>query len=873
MGTLLKLPFRLLHFPGVALAAAAAALLLTLATTSTKLFVASAGGAVLHEQLAGAPTNPPLSINLFRSEVDPFSLRTVDDDVQRIVSHRAPTLGRGTFTVLGPGVEVLRPAGRRAAHVQPAARTGFADHMRPLQRVAGEGVWLADTTAKELGVRAGQTILIRNPGLPPVRTRIAGVYRDLAREPPAQYWGTLLPDIYPNPVTETEPPPLLLATPQTLGEIGKAIQLVARLEWDFSLPAGPLTLDEVEELPDGIQLVDADLGASVDFRLATSTASLPGFLANARATQTALSAPVQAVSLSGRALALGLAAAVGFYMVRRRRGEFMVLTAQGVGGARLGARAMAEAALPMALGGVAGWELALVLGRHFDPSSVVSAAVVRAAGWEAGLMLGAGLLLIGVATVLASSRETQEQVGRIPGALTRPLLWEALALLLAGAALYEVTIRGGATVQGNDQVPRVDWLLVLFPLLLISGLARLASRGLGRLLANRLTSFGRLPPVLFLALRRLAAAPRTALLLLTASTVSLGLLTYAGILATSTRATALAKARVIVGSDASLVVSPSYQLPAGSRLPATRVMRVHEGDASVEPGQVQVALLVIDPSSFARGAFWDRSFASRSLGELLRHLDHPRPARLAVIAAGRPLPPEATLYISDAPFPLDVVTAKVFPGMPTDRPLVVVSRNALVRSAVAASLPAEPVGGTVEVWAKQDLGTLRRELGGFMVSSQQSASAAALLRTPSFRVMPWTLGMLETLGVLAGLVSVAGLVLYVQARQRGQVLAYALVRRMGLARWTHRLSTAFELAGMLLLALVIGALLAWAAAALVNRQLDLVPQFPPEPVLRLPMLLFGQVLLAVLVVAFAGAALVQWRADRANVAEVMRLAG
>src|SRR6266540_1779276 len=272
----------------------------------------------------------------------------------------------------------------------------------------------------------------------------------------SQYWGTLFPDIYPNSVTEVEPSPLLLAAPQTLGEIGKAIDVVARLEWDFSLPAGPLTLEEVEEAADGIQLVNADLSTSAAFRLATPTTPLQGYLDSARGTQAALSAPVEAISLSGRALALGLAAAVGFYMVRRRRSEFMVLAAQGVGGARLGVRAMAEAALPMALGGVAGWELALVLGRHFDPLPVVSAAVVRAAGWEAGLMLGAGLLLIGVATVLVSRHETQERVRRIPGALARPLLWEALALMLAGAALYEVTIRGGATVQGNDQISRVD---------------------------------------------------------------------------------------------------------------------------------------------------------------------------------------------------------------------------------------------------------------------------------------------------------------------------------------------------------------------------------------------------------------------------------
>src|SRR6266536_2932661 len=450
-------------------------------------------------------------------------------------------------------------------------------------------------------------------------TRVAGVYRDLAKEPPALYWGTLLPDIYPSPVTETEPPPLLLAAPETLGEIGKAIDLVARFEWDFYLPTGPLTLEDVEELADGIQLVHAALSASVDFPNATITTPLPGFLANARDTQAALSAPVETISLSGRALALGLAAAVGFYMVRRRRSEFMVLAAQGIG-ARLGVRAVAEAVLPMALGGLAGWELALVIGRHFDPSPVVSATVVRAAGLQAGLTLGAGLLLIGVATLLVSRHETRERVGRVPGVLT----W---ALLLA-------------------------------------------------------------------------------------------------------------------------------------------------------------------------------------------------------------------------------------------------------RSAVAAGLPGESIGGTVEVWAKQDVDTLRRELRGFTVSSQQSASAAALLRTPSFLVVAWTLGMLEALGALAGLVTVAGLLLYVQARQRGQVLAYLCAGASHGAGQVDAPALERARAGRDAAARAGD----WhaarlAAAALVSRQLDLAPQFPPEPVLRLPMPLFGQVLLAIPVVAFAGAALVQWRADRAHVAEVMRLAG
>jgi putative ABC transport system permease protein len=873
VGTLLKGPFRLRHFPGLALAAVVAALILVLASTSTRLFIASTGEAVLRQQLDGSPANPPLSVTVFDSYVSPESLTSVDRTLQSIVSERAPGFEHGLFTVLGDQVDVLRPGSSRAASVQPASRAGFLEHVRPLQRAGGDGVWLSDNTAEELGLRAGQMVMIRHVPWPPVRVRIAGIYRDLAREAPAPYWGTLLPDILARTVQDKVPPPLLLTDLGTLGAVGQRTQMVARLEWDFLLPDRPTTLDRVSGLVDGVERVKAALLGGIAFSNGTVSSPLREFVDEGRRAQAAASGPVEAMSLSGRALALGLMAAVGFATVRRRRGEFMVMAAQGVGGVRICARALVEALLPMALGGLAGFGLALLLARRFGPSPVVSPEVVRAAAREAGLTLAAGLLVLGVATLLVSRHETHERLGRIPGVLTRPLLWEVLALLLAVAALYEVTIRRGAVLQGQDQIPRVDRLLVLFPLLFIGGLAGLASRGMGRLLAGRLTSFGRLPPALFLALRRLVAAPRMALLLLVASSVSLGLLVYAGVLGASTRNTALAKARVVVGSDASVAVPLDYRLPDSSGLPATRVMRVQEGQVSVDPDNLRVTLLAIDPSSFARGAFWDRSFATRPLDELLRRLDRSRPGRLNAISAGGPLPSGATLVLSNARLELDVTPVKVFPGMPTDRPMVVVSRDALARAAAAASLPAEAIGGNAEVWAKQDVATLRRELGSAGISRQQSASAAALLRTPAFQVVTWTLDMLELFSVAVGLVTVAALLLYVQTRQREQVVAYALLARMGLAGRAHRLSAALELAGMLLAALVIGGLLAVVAAAMVLDQLDLAPQLQPGPALRLPVPLLWQVLLGALAVAFGGAALAQWRAGRANVAEVMRLAG
>jgi putative ABC transport system permease protein len=96
---------------------------------------------------------------------------------------------------------------------------------------------------------------------------------------------------------------------------------------------------------------------------------------------------------------------------------------------------------------------------------------------------------------------------------------------------------------------------------------------------------------------------------------------------------------------------------------------------------------------------------------------------------------------------------------------------------------------------------------------------------------------------------------------------------MGLSRGAHRRSVLWELVGLLLFALVLGAGLAVVASLAVYRRLDPLPDLPPTPWLQLPGVLLGATLLGVLLAALAGAFLVQRAADRANVAEVMRLAG
>ena len=147
------------------------------------------------------------------------------------------------------------------------------------------------------------------------------------------------------------------------------------------------------------------------------------------------------------------------------------------------------------------------------------------------------------------------------------------------------------------------------------------------------------------------------------------------------------------------------------------------------------------------------------------------------------------------------------------------------------------------------------------------------MRTPAFQAQAWTFRLLSALGVLAGTVALVGLVLYAQARQRGRVVAYALTRRMGLSRAAHRRSVLWELAGLLGFAFLLGAGLAVVAAAAVLPRHDPMPQLPPSLALELPGPVLGGTLGCVLLAALAGAVLVQRAADRAKVAEVMRLAG
>jgi hypothetical protein len=289
---------------------------------------------------------------------------------------------------------------------------------------------------------------------------------------------------------------------------------------------------------------------------------------------------------------------------------------------------------------------------------------------------------------------------------------------------------------------------------------------------------------------------------------------------------------------------------------------------TVVPGGAQANLMVVDRSSFPAGAFWDARFDGPIDGAMAG-LAARGPA-LPVIAVGGRLAPGARLDLSQTTVPLAVTrSVRYFPGA-SDGTLTLVADRAAVARTVDVDL--QTLGHRYELWAKGDPSRILPALTALGFPSGFAETSAEVRTSPAFLALDWTFGLLEALGVLAGIVAGIATILYLQARQRSREVSYALARRMGLGRRAHRRSVFVETGCMLVVAFVLGTVFAVLAAALVHGRLDPIPGLPPGPLLRVPLGAVATTAVVTVVVAAIGAWRVQAVADRARVGEVMRLA-
>jgi putative ABC transport system permease protein len=860
------------------------------AAASSALFLSSAGNEALNREIdklnahdSGLYINgygPPNSAQYESADL------MLTERVNEMENLEAPSA-----RVLSDSLSVASPELPRDAEpeIRLIYRVGAENNIEALDEAGGEGAWLPAGVARAAGVTAGERVEFRY-GSRTESQRVAGIYRDLPSRPLNDYWAPMTYEILSLGPNQPQPPPLVILPREQLFETAEPMGLPLRYQWEMPLSASRMTLEEGQTLLAQQQSLELEIrndettiGESFDaialaYGGAEFSSAFPNAVQRVEDTIVSITGPVELLSLGGRAVALIVFAAAGIFAVQRRRIEVRLLSSQGVSPFSQGLRASIECFLPAVLGVTAGWGVALYLVRAIGPTSALSPGVesdaFRTVLWASAL----AIVLYGAVTTISARGEVETGHARLRGIVAR-IPWEPLVLVLAGASFYEIVTRGEAVVTSAEGVPEVDILLLLFPILFIIGMAGVAGRGLRRLLPSIRKLGDRSSPPMYLATRRLAGASRIALVLITASSISLGLLVYASILVSSNEATAHAKANLSVGSDVAVPVQtsrPNELLRTEFDFPYAFVTRTEDGE--VQPGEMVFDTLGIDPKTFGNAAYFDESFASEDMDELVNRLQPFEGDSLtAILVASDDEIPDGSIYVTPRyDVPIEIVgTASAWPGLSADRPMLVTRYDALFAVSEASdSSVSEELISDYELWARADAAEVEAALLANQINYNPVSvrSTAELLASPSFLALSWTFGYLQALGIMAGAIALAGMLLYLQTRQQAREVSYALARRMGLRRSAHRWAVALELGGMLLVSLVIAVGLALIASLLVYGRLDPLPTLPPDPLFAFPLLLIAVLLPLIAVAALLGAWRVQRGADTAKVSEVLRYA-
>lgn len=817
-----------------AVAAAAAAFVLVIA--SPTLFVSAVGGAAIRSDIVdGCPYGVGFSVS-DHSPLPGADTRAHGFEARRTfleeLRRRTPGTAAPVVTLgSGPVDLVTGRGGPGDGGVQLLSRTGAAREVDWVDGGPGDGLWLPDRTAEKIGAGAGDrlTVVI---GAARVEAEVSGVFEDLAYAERSSFWCSV--ERVFEPFGSYVPPPVVLVSEAELTRLLAADgRDVVNARWELPpVPAGlPVpdaarAAERLQATADRLRASGAEPGPFSTGRGTGMSVGLPESVAHARAVGDAVRPLVQTIGVASFAIALLVVAAAGRAWTIRRHGEVRLLVAKGVAPAAVAGKAVLEMAPATIAGGLLGALLARVLVRTVGPSDLIGADAVTRSNGAAAASTVLALVLLGF---VAHRGAVAVERARSGASASRPrpaarVPFELGLLGLAAAAFVELRSPVGRVQGLAGATYPADTLVVVFPLLLLSGGSLLAARALhlGRTALRRRGR--RLPAAALLAVRRLAQSGPAALALVVGTALSIGILLYSLVIGSSARATVDAKAALGAGAD--LVIYPSALDPPLPDTIAHRGTHVVRSKATLAGGD-RVAVLAVDPDTFAGAAVFDPSFADRPLQRLLRDLDaaggETAEGPLPVLLAGE-LGKARDIDVRGVRRSLQVVAqVKAFPGQRPQEPLLVMTYEAFAASELS---------GTTQLWvtgeAESALATL--EAAGYevlhIVRSRDSLTTAALLPLAT------SLEYFSALGLLGGAVTFSGVVLYLLAGERQRRLAAVMTRRMGLGTSGQWLASALEVAALLVVGVGVAAVLAVPAALAVFPFLDPAPSTPPPALLR-----------------------------------------
>jgi putative ABC transport system permease protein len=898
-----KAPFLLLRYPTILAALAFAAFLMALSAGAYPLFLSGVSSRLLRHEIeaplvgrygAGVTyKNVNLSLGL-ETPGDVRSLYEARAEAIAVVAARNPYLGPVEQTVLGPQVSAFDPRHpRRVRTGRLFAGDQVSDHIQMLEGDGG-GVLIPQLLARGLRAGPGDPITLAALGRPPLSLTIGGVYRTLSSQPPRGYWRPWEGEIYPISPGGCRadcplPPQFIMLDRSRLERYVALVPEQDRLSvaWQAPLRRGdPLTMDDAGRMVAGFQRGRSE-ASDQSARIGQILGCCPParyYLGRPNVEYTSDIKRVREVvqqrvlSLGGpgsvlRAIALMLAlsvlAAAGAFSVNARAPEMRLLSVRGSGPATIGMKAALEGVLPVALGGAAGLGTAFVIARVVAGGSPVASLAVREATMTAAAAIAVAVLGVAVVAGVATLRHA----GHRPGWMARvgALPWEVIALGVAVFSAVRLPSSLGSSEVSLDARPPSPFLVV-FPLAVIAvvaGLgARLYRRGFAALRRARVGG-GRAS---YLAIRRVAGASFLAVLLVTAGALCVGIFVQSQAVTSSVLRTVETKAKVFVGSDVQAWVDPDTPAPVGWQVPVTRVTRVRQA-GTASPGEVPFDLLAVDPQTVARAAYWEDGFADRPFEDLSVALIPTGGEAVPAVVVGPERFAPTSFTMNQAEVPVRVVArASAFPGMSSRRPLVVVDAEAVEEAFRDTSDPLTTDTATTELWIRGTTASAARALEAAGVTPFELTSAREVQDLPRVATIVDTFNVLRALGLAAGALVVAAILLYLQSRQRSQIVAHGLSVRMGLEPAAHRRSLVLELGSMVGAAVALGVGAGLAVAFVLTERLDPLPVVPPDPVFSIPGAAIAGLAVAAAVLAWAGARITAWRVSRVRFGEAMRVA-
>jgi putative ABC transport system permease protein len=859
----------------VALALFAAGLVATLPAVVAGPFLSAARSATLHHQMDAAcgqavGLTVTSSLNFTKPDFDPpsyvparqlYNARLAEMDTVHVSG-----LGAGSSTLVA--TVPIRPSDGIPVRGSLVYRPGAKEHVEVLSGPVGSGgAWISNEYAQLSGLKIGDSVPVRLT----YPVKVTAIYRDLRELPDQPFWCDLH-DLYRGPpgaeFSDSGVPSVVLLDQDTFLDAGEATGLTAQQTFHLPLLDPHPSIDAAHATRAGMlalrnSLHDTAPGnpfGTPDYLTTTVTvvtSALLDDIAHADLAYSSLMSTVLPISATGLLVGLLVVGAASVFWVQRRRQELALLAAHGVGAAALGGKAVAEALPALVLGCLAGWGTGWTLLAAIGPDPVLSREAAPLAAAGAGVAVLVSLLTVGMVAGLRCRGLTDQHAagGRRRGAMAP---WELL--LLAAVPVVWWLLPGSASTGSSPAdsgiVVHIPARLLVVPILTVIGCAAVAVR----LAAAWVRGPGRRrypkSAAVYLGWRRVGRDAVISAVLAGATAIPVALTGYGATVNDSVRSTLAGQAGLALGSDVVITLTEPVPVPAAFGKDATEVYRI---DATLF-GDYQTDVLAVDPDGFARDAYW-----TGALGRPLRDLLAPlRGSGGPAAVATPPLTAGATKVTYTGATLFDRLTVTAVPILPArygGYPVAIVRMD---------QLPKAEFFKVPQLWIRGDPDRIKAIAAGAHLPIATIRVARDSYADTIIEPLTYTFDYLGALCLLTGVVTLVGLLLYLESRAPKLRRGYVLLRRMGLAARSHRRALLVELSVPLAAGLVVGALLVVGLGYVLAPSFRVNTIVPPGTILELPLHLGALIALGVAAVALAATGYAQWRIGRARPSEVLR---